>query len=111
MAEPCKKCGGTDFTPKGTCKACKKRMNDAYRAKAMGGGKTVKGKRKKASPKAATTPAAELVIDACFGLKASIDGDYLKVEQSDAEGNVDTLMLSRTEARQLIVNFSKWAGV
>jgi hypothetical protein len=115
MAEPCKKCGGTDFTPGGRCRKCQKEKNDAWRkAHENGAGKTKKVKKvakgKKAA-KVAAAPAADLIIDACFGLKASLDGDYLKIEQSDAEGATDTLMLSRTEARQLIANFSKWAGV
>jgi len=34
----CEKCGASDFTPKGTCRPCKKAVNDAYRAKHAGGG-------------------------------------------------------------------------
>jgi hypothetical protein len=56
-----------------------------------------------------TSPLPGLVIEACFGLKASIDDGYLKIEQSDDAGNTDTLMLSRAEVRQLIAQFSDWA--
>jgi uncharacterized OB-fold protein len=38
MSETCGKCGGSDFTPGGICRPCKKAVNDAYRAKVAGGG-------------------------------------------------------------------------
>jgi len=115
MAEPCKKCGGTDLLPNGNCRACKKAYNKKYRAdrkKAEGKPKKVAKVKKVKAAKAAKAPAAaaaDLVIDACFGLTASLDGDYLKIEQSDAEGHVDTLMLSRTDMRLILERYGKWA--
>jgi hypothetical protein len=105
----CTVCGGTDFTPAGTCRACNKKRNDAYRAKAAG------GKVKAKTPKPAKAPARathELVVDACFGFQAAVNGDgYLEIQQRDQSGEVtDTLTLSRPEFRQLVDKFGAWAA-
>jgi hypothetical protein len=109
----CGACGSTDFTPGGKCRPCKKKRNDAYRekrAKAAGGGSTVKPKAKSATLKSNGAP-VELVIDPCFGFEARITAEgFLEVQQRNNEGEVsDTLVVSRTEFRQLIDKFSGWA--
>jgi hypothetical protein len=38
MTKPCNVCAGTNFTPAGKCRACKKRSNEAYAAKKRLGG-------------------------------------------------------------------------
>jgi hypothetical protein len=111
----CKKCGGTDFTPGGACRPCKRAVNDAYRAKHAGGG-TVKSKAKAkdAKPAAISAPASgadTLVIEHGYGLTAAIDEEYLIVTQHDGETDKDDkICLSRSELRQLIVKFGSWAA-
>lgn len=112
----CKKCGGADFNDSGDCRTCRKRYNDAYRAKAAGGGSAVKTKKAKASKvlvvAAAALPALE--IQRCYGLKAQIDdsdGDpYLVIQQTGDGDKTDALCLSRLEFRQLIEKFGSWAA-
>lgn len=109
----CTVCGGGDITPGGACRACNKKRNDAYRAKAAGGGtvKTKKAKKPKSEPKL-KHPRHELVVDACFGFEAAVNGDgYLEIQQRDQSGEVtDTLTLSRPEFRQLVDKFGAWAA-
>jgi hypothetical protein len=109
MSKTCEKCGASDFTPKGKCRPCKKRANDAYRAKATGG-RAVKAKAK-AAPKAAAAP-LRLEIDACFGFEAAVNGDgYLDIQQRDSTGEItDTVVMSRSEFRLLVEKFTPWAA-
>lgn len=111
MSKTCGKCGASDFTPKGKCRPCKKVKNDAYRAKAAGGGSTVTAKAK-AAPKAAAVT-LRLDIDACFGFEAAVNGDgYLDIQQRDSTGEItDTVVMSRSEFRQLVEKFSLWAAL
>lgn len=117
MSDPCKKCGGTDFTSGGRCRVCQKAKNDKYAAKVAGGGKAVaeKKKSKAAKPvKVAPAPQAStgLVIEQGYGLTASIDDAYLILQQHDGEtGEDDKVCLSRSEFRALSAAFGKWAGV
>ena len=102
-----------EFPKKGAqCKACiAKKAKAAYQAKAAGGGRAVKTKKAKAATKA-NGKHVELVVDACFGFEASITQEgFLQVQQRNAEGEVsDTLVVSRTEFRQLVDKFSGWAA-
>jgi hypothetical protein len=106
----CEKCGASDFTPKGKCRPCKKVANDAYRAKAAGGGSAVKTKKTRA-PKV-NDKIVELVVDACFGFEARITAEgFLEVQQRNSDGEVsDTLVMSRPEFRQLVDKFTSWAA-
>lgn len=108
MSDKCKKCGGADFTPGGKCRPCQKKSNDAYRAKAAGGGSKVKTKKVKApkAPKAA--PLALEIPGGGYGFKAHVDGDHLGIEQT-SEDEKDTIWLSRSEFKLLTEKFGGWA--
>jgi hypothetical protein len=111
----CGKCGGTDFTDGGKCRACQKIRNEAYRIKHAGGGSAVKSKTKAkdSKPAAISAPpaAAEVLeIQQGYGLKAHIDEPYLFVAQDDGEGETDTVCLSRAEFRQLLAKYGSWAA-
>lgn len=77
------------------------------------------GKVKK--PKKAKAPTADKVapikgsnalrVDPSFGFDASIDGEHLKVVQTDIEGTADTLMFSRADLRLLFDNYAEWAAL
>lgn len=79
-----------------------------------GGGSAVKTKKAKASEHAPTAAAAPpmLIIDACFGLEAQVNGDgYLEVQQRNNEGEVsDTLVMTRLEFKQLVEKYGPWAA-
>lgn len=94
-----------EFPKKGAqCKACiAKKAAAAYHAKR---GSSAKMARPKASGNIA------LVIDACFGFEATVNVEgYLEIKQRDQAGEVsDTLLMSRTEFRQLVDKFSGWAA-
>lgn len=72
----------------------------------------MKTKAKSAKPAEISAPAPdELVIEQGYGLKASIDEDYLIIEQHDGETDKDDkICLSRSELRQLIGKFGGWAA-
>jgi hypothetical protein len=45
-----------------------------------------------------------------FGFKAYVRADgTLVISQADSEGNLDTILLSRTEAKVLFAGFTEWA--
>lgn len=119
MSTPCKKCGGTDFTEAGKCKACKRATNNAYLAKLRSspsvGDSAVKAKAKNEKPAAAESPAPaapalQLAIEQGYGLKAWTDDAYLMIEQHDGEGKTDAICVSRTEFKRLIETFGGWSG-
>lgn len=111
MSKPCEKCGGTDFTPSGKCRACQKAANEKYRAKAVGGGSAVKKKKKPAKAKPAARLAVALEIEQGYGVRAVVDDAYLILEQHDGETDSDDkICLSRTEFRALVGKFSEWAA-
>jgi predicted ATP-dependent serine protease len=102
----CNVCGAGDFTAAGKCKACSKKYNKAYRAKHAGGGSVKTAK----AAKPQKPEALRLSLPAAYGLSASIDEDYLQIQQTDQEGNTDSLMISRAEFIALVGRFSQWAN-
>jgi hypothetical protein len=113
MSKACGKCSGTDFTDGGKCRACQRKANEKYRLKHAGGGSTVTSKTKAKESKpveiSAPAPAEVLEIQQGYGLRAHIDEPYLFVAQDDGEGKTDMVCLSRTELKQLIERFGRWA--
>ena len=116
MSHICKKCGETKaagdmLTRKGvvfkTCMAC---YAAALSAGHSGGGSAVTTKAKGAA-RASVSSAAfpSISIEAGHGLVARIDDGYLQLQQSDDEGT-DTLMLSKSEAKELFRAFADWAA-
>jgi hypothetical protein len=65
----------------------------------------------KATPKSATAP-LRLEIDPCFGYSAAVNGEgYLEIQQRDQKGDItDSVLMSRTEFRQLVDKFTPWAA-
>ena len=53
---------------------------------------------------------AALEVMPGFGFRATVENDRLVIEQDDAEGKTDNLVLSRTEAKVLFAQFGEWAG-
>lgn len=99
-----------------TCKTCVlKRQKELREAKNGGGSQTkIKTKRKAkaeapAAPEPIAAPSPTLTMTPGYGFAAVIEEGVLKIEQGDAQGNVDTLLLSRTEARVLFAEFHDWA--
>ena len=79
---------------------------------AKNGKKVTKAKRAtkgEAPPPAPIPNTPTLKMEAGYGLDASIDDGYLRLSQADHEGNVETLMLSRSEAIVLFEQFREWA--
>ena len=101
-----------DFPKKGAqCKGCiSKKAAASYRAKNRNG--TKKKPKAKSAPKATAAKSLSLEIDACFGLEATVTVEgFLQVQQRNNEGDVsDTLVISRTEFRQLVDKFASWAS-
>lgn len=115
MSHTCKKCKSDKTAaemvvragkPSQTCKACFKASFGSGRS---GGGSKVSSRKQLAVVKAA--PAiAPLEIQQGYGIKSHIDEPYLFIEQSDGEGHLDTVCLSRAEWRALVLHFGAWAG-
>jgi hypothetical protein len=99
-----------EFHKNGYCKPCGRiKSAEAYqrsKAKAAGGG-TVKAKAPKANK--AKTNGEALILPAAWGIEAAIEDGFLQLKQSDAEGNVDAIMLSRGELAAIIDKFANWA--
>lgn len=116
MSHVCKKCGETKaagdmLTRKGvvskTCVAC---YAAAIAAGRLGGGSKVTAKSKRTAAAQVSAPDLPAIhIEAGHGLVALIHDGYLQLQQSDDEGT-DTLMLSKSEARELFRAFSDWVA-
>jgi hypothetical protein len=61
-----------------------------------------------ADPVLAAHPALD--IPAGWGVNAVIDDERLVLRQSDTEGNIDEIALTRSEARTLFAHFGSWAA-
>lgn len=75
-----------------------------------GGGKAVT-KKSTSEPVPVTLAGPKLEILAGFGFRASIEDDYLMIEQdagAGAEARFDSITLSKTEARVLFAQFHGW---
>lgn len=116
MNHTCKKCGEIKpvdamLTRKGvvfkTCKAC---YAAAISAGHSGGGSTVTSKSKGMAAAQISAPGfPRLSIEAGHGLVAVINDGYLQLQQSDEDGT-DTLMISKSEAKELFRAFGEWAA-
>jgi hypothetical protein len=115
----CKRCGAskppeefgddsrTENGKARTCRACKKPSTGRPKG---GGNRVKKQKRASATPAAGAEASPTLRLEAGFGVQASVTDDgRLQLEQADAEGKIDTIVLSRTEAKVLFAQFGEWA--
>ena len=68
----------------------------------------MKTKKPKKAPREKLKSEA-LVMPAAWGIEAHLEDGFLQLQQSDAEGNVDNLMLSRAELLAIIDKFAAWA--
>jgi hypothetical protein len=71
-----------------------------------------RGKKKQVAVQvSAPAPAAELVIEQGYGLRAWLDAPYLFIAQTDGETHVtETVCLSRSELRQLLAQFKDFVA-
>lgn len=93
------------------CKDClSAKARKAYHLK-NGAKSAPKAKSKKAT-KIPAAASLSLDVDACFGFEATVTTEgFLQVQQRNSEGEVsDTLVMSRTEFRQLVDKFTPWAA-
>lgn len=60
------------------------------------------------APPAIAYPVLEILPG--WGVNAAIDDGRLVLKQEDAEGNLDEIALSRSEARTLFAHFRTWAA-
>lgn len=101
-----------EFHKNGYCKPCGRiKSAEAYqrsKVKAAGGG-AVNTKKAKAA-KRPVLKSEELVMPAAWGVKAHLEDGFLQLNQSDAEGNTDAIMLSRAELSAIIDKFGAWAS-
>jgi hypothetical protein len=97
-----------------TCRSCRQAQVDkatSSRARTMQSVKISRPVKAQASSPPAPTighPVLELLPG--WGVNASIDEERLVLKQSDAEGNVDEIALSRSETRALFAHFATWAA-
>lgn len=62
-----------------------------------------------AEEETATPDGPSIAMEPGFGFRAAVHDGHLRIDQTDSEGNVDTIMLSPTEAKVLFAHFAEWA--
>lgn len=64
-----------------------------------------------AEPTPVVISGTKLEILPGFGFRSALENGRLALEQDDADGNTDNVVLSRTEMLALVFEYAPWIGV